>query len=344
MASLSYSKLHGGVMSKIAVIGLGYWGPNLARNLFANRKCTGLVLCDTNPARLAMHAERFPGAQTCASLDEVIADPSVDGVVIATDVMSHYPLARRVLESGRHVFVEKPFASSETEARHLVELGEERGLVTMVGHTFLFSPPVLKTREIVQSGELGDIYFITATRVNLGLHQKDVSVIWDLAPHDFSMLFFWLGEEPDRIEAYGNEYVLSGIPDVAFINLHFPSNVIANVQVSWLSPSKLRRTVVVGSRKMLVYDDTEPDEKIKIYDKRVDIIEPSSFGEYQLTYRSGDIVSPKVGTTEPLAAEIDEFLRCISSGGSPVSDGRNGLAVVRALEKADRSLQESMRR
>lgn len=331
-------------MAKIAVIGLGYWGPNLARNLFANRKCTGLVLCDRDESRLAMHAERYPGVGRCRDFDEVIDDPTIDGVVIATEVMSHYPLARRVLESGKHVFVEKPFASSEAEARHLVELGEERNLVTMVGHTFLFSPPVIKTREVVQSGELGEIYFITATRVNLGLHQKDVSVIWDLAPHDFSMLFYWLGEEPDRIEAFGNDYVLSGIPDVAFVNLHFPSNVIANVQLSWLSPSKLRRTVVVGSRKMLVYDDTEPDEKIKIYDKRVDLIEPSSFGEYQLTYRSGDIVSPKVGTTEPLAAEIDEFLRCISAGAVPVSSGRNGLAVVRALEAADKSLQESMRK
>jgi len=331
-------------MAKIAVIGLGYWGPNLARNLFTNRRCTGLVLCDRDESRLAMQAERYPGAEKCSDFDKVVADPTIDGVVIATDAMSHYPLARRALESGKHVFVEKPFASSEAEARHLVELGGERKLVTMVGHTFLFSPPVIKTREVIQSGELGEIYFITALRVNLGIHQKDISVVWDLAPHDFSMLFYWLGEEPDRIESFGNDYVLSGIPDVAFINLHFPSDVIANVQLSWLSPSKLRRTVVVGSRKMLVYDDTEPDEKIKIYDKRVDLIEPASFGEYQLTYRSGDIVSPKVGTTEPLAAEMDEFLRCISTGDVPVSCGRNGLTVVRALEAADRSLQESMRK
>jgi predicted dehydrogenase len=291
-----------------------------------------------------MHAERYPGSEKTTRFEEVLEDPDVKGVVIATEVMTHYPLARMVLESGRHVFVEKPFAASEAEAVDLVELGEQRGLVTMVGHTFLFSPPVIKTREIVQSGELGDIYFITTTRVNLGLHQKDVSVIWDLAPHDFSMLFYWLGEEPDRIEAFGNDYVLSGIPDVAFINLHFPTDVIANMQLSWLSPSKLRRTVVVGSRKMLVYDDTEPDEKIKIYDKRVDLIEPASFGEYQLTYRSGDILSPKVETTEPLAAEIDEFLRCMATGETPRSSGRNGLAVVRALEIADRSLQESMRK
>ncbi len=329
-------------MSKIAVVGLGYWGPNLVRNLCANRKCTGVVLCERDGDRLERIADRFPGAERTRSYDDVLSDPSVEGIVIATDVMTHFPLAMAALESGRHVFVEKPFASSSREALELVETAEARGLVTMVGHTFLYSPPVLKVKEIIRSGELGDLFFITSTRVNLGLHQKDVSVIWDLAPHDFSMIFFWLEEEPDRIQAFGNDCVLSGIPDVAFVNLRFPGGVIANVQLSWLSPSKLRRTVVVGARKMLVYDDNEPDEKIKIYDRRVDLIEPASFGEYQLSYRSGDIVSPKVDTVEPLASEIEEFLSCIRSGARPRSDGRNGLAVVRALEAADRSLAESM--
>jgi predicted dehydrogenase len=327
---------------KVAVVGLGYWGPNLVRNLYSNKRCSGVVLCDRKESRLSLLADRYPGCTPTPDYGVVLADPSVEAVLIATEVMSHYPLALAALEAGKHVFVEKPFASSTAEATHLVELGESRGLVTMVGHTFLFSPPVTRTREIIESGELGDIFFITTTRVNLGLHQKDVSVIWDLAPHDFSIILHWLGEEPDRIQAFGNDYVLQGIPDVAFINLHFPSDVIANLQLSWLSPSKLRRTVVVGSRKMLVYDDTEPDEKIKIYDKRVDLIEPATFGEYQLTYRSGDILSPKVESSEPLALEMDEFLRSIATGTAPRSSGREGLAVVRALEKADRSLQESM--
>ncbi|MCK4806627.1 MAG: gfo/Idh/MocA family oxidoreductase, partial [Candidatus Aegiribacteria sp.] len=178
-------------------------------------------------------------------------------------------------------------------------------------------------------------------RVNLGLHQKDVSVIWDLAPHDFSMLFYWLGEEPSRVSAFGHAYVLDGIPDVAFINLAFPSGAIANVQVAWLAPSKLRRTVIVGSRKMLVYDDTEPIEKIKVYDKGVDVIEPESFGEYQLTYRTGDIVSPKLPAGEPLAAEMEEFLNCVETGNNPRSSGMEGLAVVRALELADASLKKA---
>jgi predicted dehydrogenase len=314
------------------------------RNLYGNRRCSGIVLCDKDERRLNQIGERYPALARTASFPDLLADPEMDAVVIATDVMTHFPLARAALEAGKHVFVEKPFASSVEEATELVRLGEERGLVTMVGHTFLYSPPVLKTRQILESGELGDIYFITSTRVNLGLHQKDVSVIWDLAPHDFSMLFYWLGQEPDHVQAFGRDYVLEGIPDVAFINLGFPSGAIANVQLSWLSPSKLRRTVIVGSRKMLVYDDTEPDEKIKIYDKRVDVIEPESFGEYQLSYRSGDILSPKTDTFEPLGAEVDDFLRCIETGDQPRSNGRGGLAVVRALEAADRCLGANMGR
>jgi predicted dehydrogenase len=330
-------------MIRIGVVGLGYWGPNLVRNVYANRRCGGVVLCDRDPARLERTLEKYPGLTGTPDFDDLLADPKLDGIIVATDVLAHYPLAKAALEAGKHVFVEKPFASSVEEAEEMVDIGERKGLVTMVGHTFIYSPPVLKTREILNSGELGEIYFITATRVNLGLHQKDVSVIWDLAPHDFSMLFYWLGQEPEAVQAFGCDYVLRGIPDVAFLNLRFPSGTIANIQLSWLAPSKLRRTVIVGSRKMLVYDDTEPDEKLKIYDKRVDVIEPASFGEYQLAYRTGDIVSPRLDTFEPLAAEMEDFLHCIETGAPPRSSGRDGLAVVRALEKADKSLLASIR-
>ncbi|NLP04434.1 Gfo/Idh/MocA family oxidoreductase [Candidatus Fermentibacteria bacterium] len=329
-------------MVRVGVIGLGYWGPNLVRNLAANGRCGRIVICDRNPARLELIGGRFPGLDRTTCCQDLINDPEIDALVIATEVLSHYPLAKTALLAGKHVFVEKPFASSVAEAEELVELGGRSGLVTMVGHTFLYSPPVLKTKEIIDSGELGDIQFLTSTRVNLGLHQKDVSVVWDLAPHDFSMLFYWLGREPDFIRAFGSDFVLEGIPDVAFIDLGFPGGVIANVQLSWLSPSKLRKTVIVGSRKMLVYDDTEPDEKIKIYDKRVDVIEPMTFGEYQLSYRSGDILSPKLDSFEPLAAEMEDFLRCVETGDTPRSSGYGGLAVVKALEKADRSLSESI--
>ena len=328
-------------MVKTGVIGLGYWGPNLLRNLYANQRRGELVMCDSNPARLEKIRSRYPDVSFTSDCQDLFNDSSLDAIVIATNVSSHYPLAKKALLAGKHVFVEKPFAASIEEAQELVDLGKSKGLVTMVGHTFMFSPPVIKTKEIIDSGELGDIHFITSSRVNLGLHQKDVSVIWDLAPHDFSMLFYWLGEEPSRVSAFGHAYVLEGIPDVAFINLAFPSGAIGNVQVAWLAPSKLRRTVIVGSRKMLVYDDTEPIEKIKVYDKGVDIIEPESFGEYQLTYRTGDIISPKLPTGEPLAAEMEEFLSCIETGNSPKSSGEEGLAVVRALELADASLRNA---
>ncbi|RKZ06722.1 gfo/Idh/MocA family oxidoreductase [Candidatus Fermentibacteria bacterium] len=328
-------------MVKTGVIGLGYWGPNLLRNLYSNKRRGELVMCDSDPARLEKIRSRYPDVSYTSDCQELFNDSNLDAVVIATDVSSHYPLAKKALLAGKHVFVEKPFAASIAEAQELVDLGKSKGLVTMVGHTFMFSPPVIKTKEIIDSGELGDIHFITSSRVNLGLHQKDVSVIWDLAPHDFSMLFYWLGEEPSGVSAFGHAYVLEGIPDVAFINLAFPSGAIGNVQVAWLAPSKLRRTVIVGSRKMLVYDDTEPIEKIKVYDKGVDIIEPESFGEYQLTYRTGDIISPKLPTGEPLAAEMEEFLSCIETGNSPKSSGEEGLAVVRALELADASLRKA---
>lgn len=330
-------------MASIGVIGLGYWGPNLLRNIAANRRTERLVICDSDPGRLNKIGSRFPSCEKTLNSKDIFNDPDIDGVIIATTVSSHYPLAMEALKNGKHIFVEKPFAETTEKAEEMVTFAENKNLVTMVGHTFLYSPPVLKIKQILDSKELGDIRFITSSRVNLGLHQKDVSVIWDLAPHDFSMLFYWLGEEPNFVEAFGHDYVLKGIPDVAFINLGFPSGATANVQVAWLAPSKLRKTVIVGSRKMLIYDDTEPYEKIKIFDKGVDILEPESFGEYQLSYRTGDIISPRLDSFEPLNAEMEEFLRCIETGSSPRTSGRSGLGVVKALETADISLSGKLR-
>ncbi len=325
-------------MTNVGVVGLGYWGPNLLRNVYANNRCGNLVIFDSNTSRLNKMSDRYPDVKCTSNYQDLIDNDDLDAIIIATDVSSHYPLAKMALQAGKHIFVEKPFAASIEQAEELVDLAEKNNLISMVGHTFMFSPPVIKTKEIIDSGELGDIRFITSNRVNLGLHQKDVSVIWDLAPHDFSMLFYWLQEEPIEVSAFGRAYVLNNIPDVAFINLAFPCGAISNVQVSWLAPSKLRRTVIVGSKKMLVYDDTEPYEKIKIFDRGVELIEPKNFGEFQLSYRSGDIYSPTLNSQEPLAAEMDEFLRCIETNETPKSSGRDGLAVVRALELADRSL------
>jgi predicted dehydrogenase len=325
-------------MVNIGLVGLGYWGPNLLRNIVSNRRAGKVVICDKDAGRLNRIGDRFPACSKTLNYKDLLNSDEIQAIVVATDVSGHYPLAMDALDAGKHVFVEKPFADTTDKAREMVEKAESLGLVSMVGHTFLYSPPVVAIKGILDSGELGQIRFITSNRVNLGLHQKDVSVIWDLAPHDFSMIFHWLNEEPCHVEAFGSGYVLEGIPDVAFINLRFPCGAIANVQVSWLAPSKLRKTVIVGSRKMLVYDDTEPYEKVKIYDKGVELIEPETFGEYQLAYRTGDIHSPKLDSFEPLAVEMDEFLRCVETGGVPKTSGRSGLGVVRALELADASL------
>jgi predicted dehydrogenase len=323
---------------KVAVVGAGYWGPNLARNLIASPRLSGLVICDKDPERLALMKTRFPQAETTQDLDVVLGDPSIAGICLATPISTHGPLGSRVLEAKKHLFMEKPLAGSVEEAKQLVALARERERVLMVGHTFEYSPPVLRTRELIESGDLGRIFFISMQRVNLGLHQSDASVIWDLVPHDFSILFHWLRETPVRVAAIGRDCVQHGIPDVCFIHLKFPSGVIANLEVAWLAPSKLRRTAVVGEKKMLVYDDNENIEKVKIYDQGVELKDPETFGEFQLSYRTGDIVSPRLPSTEPLKLEMDHFLECIATGASPRTDGLAGLRVVEALEATERAL------
>lgn len=323
----------------VAIVGLGYWGPNLVRNLYETRSCERLICCDLDAKKLERIKLRYPSVETETDFLSLLDLPDLNAVVIATPVSEHYHLALAALKTGRHVFVEKPFTASSREAEALIREADGHRLVLMVGHTFEYSPPVLKIKSLIEAGELGKVFFISASRVNLGLHQKDVSVIWDLAPHDFSILFFWLGEQPNRVSALGKDYVQRGIPDVAFINLEFPSGCIAHVQVSWLAPSKLRRTAIVGSNKMLVYDDTENFEKVKIYDKGVDYKDPETFGEYQLSYRTGDVISPRLDTFEPLNYEMKHFIECCQKGTKPKTDGQNGLRVVRVLEAAEKSLR-----
>ncbi|MBN1479536.1 gfo/Idh/MocA family oxidoreductase [candidate division KSB1 bacterium] len=326
-------------MMNVGVVGLGYWGPNLVRNLYESHLCEQIYCCDLDDAKAEKIKSRYPTIITTRDYKELVQNPEINGTVIATPVSTHFPLAMEFLEAGKHVFVEKPFTPSPEKGAALVAKAEEKGLIVMVGHTFEYSPPVIKIKEIIDSGELGKIYYISASRVNLGLHQKDVSVIWDLAPHDFSCLFYWLGEQPKRLSAMGRDYVLKGVPDVAFINMEFASGCTAHVQVSWLAPSKLRRTAIIGSEKMLVYDDTETMEKVKIYDKGVDYKDPETFGEFQLSYRSGDIISPRLDTFEPLNREMRHFVECCEKGLTPKTDGHNGLRVVKALDAAERSLR-----
>jgi predicted dehydrogenase len=325
----------------IALIGLGYWGPNLLRNIYENRLANRLVACDTDTKKLERVKNRYPTVETVSNAEQVANDPDIDAVIIATPVSSHYPLAKACLQNNKHVFIEKPFASSSREAQELIDIAEKNKKLIMIGHTFEYSPPVIKINELIEKGTLGDLYYISSSRVNLGLHQKDVSVIWDLAPHDFSILFYWLKEQPIRVSAMGKDYVQKNIPDVAFINLEFESGCVAHVQVSWLAPSKLRRTAIVGSEKMLVYDDTENIEKVKIYDKGVDYKDPETFGEFQLSYRTGDVLSPKIETFEPLAFEMKHFVECCKNGKTPKSDGYSGLRVVKTLEAAEESLRNN---
>jgi len=322
---------------RIAVVGLGYWGPNLVRNLHELPDAELAAVCDARPEALEAIGRRYPAVRMTTSYDEIVADPAIDAVALATPVSTHHPLALAALEAGKHVFIEKPLAASSDEARELLEVAEERDLILMPGHTFLYSPPVNTIRDLIASGDIGDVYFISTSRVNLGLHQADVSVAWDLGPHDFSILRYWLGETPRHVSAMSRSCVIPNIPDVAFINLEFPSGTIAHVELSWLAPSKLRRTTIVGSRKMIVYDDTS-NEPVRVFDSGVNLPNPETFGEYQLTYRTGDIVSPHVAAAEPLYLELGDFCAAIRTGQEPRSSAEIGLDVVRIIESVDASL------
>jgi predicted dehydrogenase len=326
-------------MARVAVIGAGYWGPNLIRNLTSQRSCSELTVCDLNPKRLEWVKERYPTAKLTGNFDDVLAS-NVDGVLIATSVDSHFRLATAALKAGKHVFVEKPLSASVEQAEQMIAASKQAGKTLMVGHTFEYSPPVIKVRDLIKRGELGNLFFVSSTRVNLGIHRKDVSVVWDLAPHDFSILFNWIDARPTKITCVGKDYVQKGLCDVAFISVEFANGVIANLEVSWLAPSKLRRTAVVGSKKMVVYDDTEVAEKVKIYDRGVDFKDPETFGEFQLSYRTGDILSPNLDSFEPLALEMTEFLRAIDEGTPVRTDGESGLRVVEALTAAQSSLEQ----
>jgi len=330
-------------MIRMGVIGCGYWGPNLIRNFRNNPEVELVAMADLDPQRLEQVGALYPSIKRSTDYHEIIADKSIDAVVVATPVSSHYPLGMEALEAGKHLFVEKPMAASAEECRKLNETADANGLVIMVGHTFLFAPAVRKIRTLMEEGELGDIYYVSITRVNLGIFQKDVNVVWDLAPHDVAMLNYLFGANPKVVSATGRSYVQvdKGIEDVAFLTLEYPGRQIAHIHVSWLDPNKIRQMTFVGSRKMLVYNDTSPTEKIKIYDKGVEI-QPhyDSFGEFQLTLRSGDIFAPRVDMVEPLKVEAQHFVDVIKGDAEAVSSGRHGLEVVEVLEKACQSIKD----
>jgi predicted dehydrogenase len=322
----------------VAVVGLGYWGPNLLRVLRERPDVEVLWICDVDPERLERCERRHPGIRSTTDLGKVLADPDLDAVLLATPVFTHYELAKRCLDAGKHTFVEKPLAPSTAEATALIELSVDRQLVLMCGHTFLHSPPVRLIRELIERGELGELYFLSSSRVNLGLHQPDVSVIWDLGAHDFSILLYWLAEAPSGIRATARDSILPGIADVAFVTAEFSSGLIANIELSWLAPSKLRRTVVVGSKRMVVYDDGSP-EAVKIYDSGVEYKDPETFGEYHLSYRAGDIVAPRLSSEEPLALQVEAFVAAAAAGRPAPSELALARDVVRLAEAAQWSVE-----
>ena len=343
MFPLSHQRGGGGTEAVgIAVIGLGYWGPNLLRVLSDNLEAEVRWICDLDPDRLAKYRRRHPGARSTTHFESVLADPGVEAVIIATPVQTHYALAARALAAGKHVFVEKPLASSSELADDLADLAGDAGRILMCGHTFLYSPPVRAVKRMIESGTLGDVYFISSSRVNLGLHQRDVSVIWDLGPHDFSILLYWLSEVPTSVRAIGRDSIVKGIADVAFVTLSFASGVIANVELSWLAPSKLRRTVLVGSERMVIYDDGAP-EPVRLFDRGVVYRDPETFGEYHLSYRSGDVVSPRIETHEPLGLELGDFISAIRTGAQMKFHTAVARSVVRIVEAADNSLKQGGR-
>jgi predicted dehydrogenase len=319
---------------KVGVVGCGYWGPNLVRNLIETNRCEAVYCHDANSRSTQKITNRYPSVRVSDSFDQLVSN--CDAIMVATPVSSHFALAATALDRGKGVFVEKPLAASSRECQALIEISEQKNAVLMVGHTFVYSPPVRKIREYIDHGQLGNLYFLSSYRVNLGIHRRDVDVMWDLAPHDLSMFLYWMQESPARVSASGRACV-GKLMDIASLRLEFPSGAIAHLEVSWLAPSKLRRTVVVGSKSMALYDDMDVD-KIKLYDRGVLLDTPNSFGEYQLTYRSGDIVSPNLDATEPLLTQTHHFMDCVENGRRPETDGRMGLEVVRVLEAASRSV------
>jgi predicted dehydrogenase len=327
-----------GATTTVAVVGLGYWGPNLLRVLVEMHDVRVKWICDLDPARLERFQRRYPALGTTKRVDTVLEDEEVEAIFLATPVFTHFDLASRALRAGKHTFVEKPLASSTDMAEQLRRMAHERDLRLMCGHTFVYSPPVRALKEMLERDELGTLFFVSSSRVNLGLHQRDVSVIWDLGPHDFSILLYWLDEMPASVRAVGRDSIVRGVPDVAFVTLSFPSGVLASVELSWLAPSKLRRTVVVGSEKMVVYDDGT-NEPLRVFDHGVVYQDPETFGQYHLAYRTGDILSPKVATYEPLSAELADFIQAVRSGRSLDWQAMLGQNVVRITEAADESLR-----
>src|SRR5271163_997125 len=326
-------------MIRIGVIGYGYWGPNVVRNFHTHEDSEVVMVCDKSPKSLERLKKAHPDMPSTTEPNDILKSPKIDVVAVVTPVWTHYELAKAALENGKHVFVEKPFTCSVVQAEELIELADRKNLKIMVDHTFLFTGAVKKIRQLVDEGALGDLYYYDSLRVNLGLFQHDVNVIWDLAPHDLSIMDHVIREKPEAVVATGEQH-LNGVEDVAFITVYFPKHIIAHINVNWLSPVKVRTTLLGGEKKMLVWNDLEADEKVKVYDKGVDVTNREGVYELLVNYRSGDMWAPQLEQVEALRQELSYFVDCISSGQDPSNDGFAGLRVVKMLEAASESLSK----
>jgi predicted dehydrogenase len=325
-------------MIRIAVIGYGYWGPRIARNLNSADGCKVFTICDKSAGSLQRARRDFPNVELTCDVNTVLSSPDIDAIAVVTPVWTHFELAESALKNGKHVFVEKPFTSTSAQAEQLVELAERKNLQIMVDHTFLFTGAVQRIRKMVDDGALGKLYYYDSTRVNLGLFQHDVNVIWDLAPHDLSIVDHLTANQPQCVSASGQAHV-NELEDVAYITVYYSDGMIAHFNVNWLSPVKVRTTLIGGEKKMLVWNDLEPDEKLKLYDRGVDVANGQNIHELLVSYRSGDMWAPRVEQTEALAAEAKYFAECVSKNERPFNDGRAGLRIVKLLEAADKSLK-----
>jgi len=323
----------------VALIGYGYWGPNLARNFHQLHTCHLAAVCDQDLSRLAEVKRLYPTSHTTTNYRELLSDPNIEATIIATPAQTHHALVRESLLSGKHVLVEKPLALSSAQAKELIEIAARQKKILMVGHIFEYNPAVHKIKELMSGDQIGDLYYIYSTRVNLGRIQSDLNALWSIAPHDISILIFLLESMPLEVSARGASYLNKSVEDVVFVNLVFPKGIIAQVHGSWLDPSKVRRMTVVGSRKMIVYDDVDDEGKVKVYEKGVYRKGDDIYGEFQYKLHSGDIHIPKIDMTEPLRNECSHFIECIQQGKKPLTDGENGLRVVRVLEAAQKSLE-----
>jgi predicted dehydrogenase len=327
-------------MLNLGIAGCGYWGPNLIRNFRSLPGCKVKTACDFSRERLKYVSQLYPEVETTMEFDDLINDLDINAICIATPVWTHFELAKKSLESGKHTFVEKPLSSNAEQCQKLIEIADGKQLILMTGHTFIYSAPVNKIKEIFENGDIGEILYVSSQRMNLGLFQKDINAAWDLAPHDISIIKYVMGEDIVSVNCQGEAHINPGVEDVTNLSLKFSSKAFATIQNSWLDPNKVRRMTFVGTKRMILYDDNEPLEKIKIYDKRVEVPPHyDTFGEFHYSYHYGDMYAPYLKQIEPLKVQCEHFLHCINNGQEPNSSGNEGLEVVEVLEAASRSLE-----